>query len=126
MSVIDDLTTAVANYANDSCDTTIVEYSVTSGHSQGPQGNLNPEDEFQYKVKVSNNGELDMKNVKIRVNGSAWAKVALSGSTGAFGDTALLDETPPIKIDAKTSFTTGFFSEAKLRRAPQMVTRKTS
>jgi hypothetical protein len=33
----------------------------------------------------------------------------LSGSTGVFGPTALLDPTPPINIDAGKSFITGFF-----------------
>ncbi len=59
MSVIDDLRAAVGNYATDNCETTIEEFSVTSGAGT----NLNVGDEFQYKVKVSNDGELDMKNV---------------------------------------------------------------
>src|SRR5262249_48544531 len=105
MSVIDDLKTAVSNYATDNCQTTIVEYSVTTGSTQ----TLNSGDEFQFKVKLDNDGELDMKNVKIQVNGTKWADVALSGSTGVFGSNALLDPTPPINIDAKTGFTTGFF-----------------
>ena len=109
MSVIDDLSTAVVNYATNDCDTTIDGFSVTSGQSQGPTGTLNNGDEFEFKVKVHNHGKLNMKNVKIRVNGTAWAKVALSGSTGVFGGTALLDPTPPINIDAGESFTTGFF-----------------
>jgi hypothetical protein len=109
MSVIDDLATAVANYATDDCDTTIVGYSVTTGQSTGPTATLNSGDEFQYQVEVINNGQFDMKNVKIRVNGTKWADVALSGSTGVFGSTALLDPTPPINIDAGKSFTTGFF-----------------
>jgi limonene-1,2-epoxide hydrolase len=113
MSVIDDLNTAVANYATNDCVTTIEGFSVTSGHSQGPTGTLNVGDDFEFKVKVVNNGKLNMKNVKIRVNGVVngvtWAKVALSGSTGVFGSTALLDPTPPINIDAGKSFTTGFF-----------------
>jgi hypothetical protein len=103
MSVIDDLRVAVANYATDNCATTIEGFSVTSGTGTA----LNEGDEFQFKVTVSNDGELDMKNVKIRVNGSQWADVALSGSTGKFGSTALLDA--PLNIDAKQSFTTGFF-----------------
>jgi hypothetical protein len=109
MSVIDDLGTAVANYATNDCDTTITGYSVTTGTSTGPTGTLNSGDEFQYQVKLVNNGEFDMKNVKIQVNGSKWADVALSGSTGVFGPTALLDPSPPINIDAHQSFTTGFF-----------------
>jgi hypothetical protein len=115
MSVIDDLNTAVSDYATNDCDTTIEGFSVTSGHSQGPLGTLNVGDEFVFKVKVVNHGKLNMKNVKIRVNGVVnangvtWAKVALSGSTGVFGSTALLDPTPPINIDAGQSFTTGFF-----------------
>lgn len=106
MSVIDDLNTAVADYANSDCDIKIVGFSVTTGSSTTT---LNPKEYFQYQVKVSNNGKLNMKNVKIRVNGSDWAKVALSGSTGVFDKTALLDPTPPINIDPGQSFTTGFF-----------------
>src|SRR5215469_13406720 len=106
MSVIDDLSTAVANYATNDCETTIEEFSVTTGPSTTT---LNRGDEFQYRVKIRNNGKLNMKNVKIRVNGSDWAQVALSGSTGVFDSTALLDETPPINIDPGGSFTTGFF-----------------
>ena len=106
MSVIDDLSTAVANYATDACDTTIEQFSVTTGPSTTT---LNRGDEFQYRVKIRNNGKLNMTNVKIRVNGSNWAQVALSGSTGVFDKTALLDPTPPISIDPGGSFTTGFF-----------------
>lgn len=113
MSVIDDLNTAVSDYATNDCDTTIEGFSVTSGPSQGPMGTLNVGDEFEFKVKVVNHGKLNMKNVKIRVNGEVngvqWAKVALSGSTGVFASTALLDPTPPININAGQSFTTGFF-----------------
>jgi hypothetical protein len=105
MSVIDDLATAVANYATDNCETTIEEFSLTSGEGTS----LNVGDEFQFRVVISNKSKFDMKNVKIRVNGTKWADVALSGSTGKFGSTALLDETPPVNIDANTSFTTGFF-----------------
>ncbi len=43
MSVIDDLKTAVANYATDNCGTTIEEFSVTSGVGTS----LNVGDEFQ-------------------------------------------------------------------------------
>lgn len=105
MSVIDDLSTAVANYATNDCDTTIEQFSVTTGPSTTT---LNSEDKFQYKVKIRNNGKLNMKNVKIRVKGSDWALVALNGSTD-FESTVLLDETPSINIDAGGSFTTGFF-----------------
>src|SRR5262249_4148690 len=103
MSVLDDLRDAISNYPTDNCSTTIEDFSVTSGVGSG----LNVGDEFQYKVRISNDGELDMKNVKIRVNGTKWADVALSGSTGKFGSTALLEA--PLNIDARTSFTTGFF-----------------
>jgi hypothetical protein len=108
MSVIDDLSTAVANYATNDCDTTIEQFSVTTGPSTTT---LNSGDEFQYKVKIRNNGKLNMKNVKIRVSGSNWALVALAGSTG-FESTKVLSEiTPgtPINIDAGGSVTTGFF-----------------
>lgn len=103
MSVIDDLRDAVANYATDNCSTTIEQFSVTTGAGTS----LNAGDEFQFKVTVNNESELDMKNVKIRVNGTKWADVALSGPTGKFDSTALLDA--PLNIDAKQSFTTGFF-----------------
>ena len=109
MSVIDDLATAIANYATNDCDTTITGHSVTTGTSTGPTATLNSGDEFQFEVEVVNDGEFDMKNVRIRVNGTKWADVALSGSTGVFASTALLDPTPPINIDAGKSFTTGFF-----------------
>ena len=109
MSVLDDLANAVANYATDNCATTIGGFSVTTG----PGTSLNVGDEFQYQVTVSNNSQLSMKNVKIRVNGSKWADVALSGSTGKFGSTALLEA--PLNINAHTSFATGFFrGKAKL------------
>ena len=107
MSVIDDLGTAVADYATNDCNTIITGYSVTTGPSTGSTATLNSGDEFQFEV--FNNGLFDMKNVKIKVNGTKWADVALSGSTGVFGSTALLDPTPPINIDAGKSFTTGFF-----------------
>src|SRR5262249_46026674 len=109
MSVIDDLGTAVADYATNDCNTIITGYSVTTGPSTGSTATLNSGDEFQFEVEVFNNGLFDMKNVKIKVNGTKWADVALSGSTGVFGATAVLDPTPPINIDAGKHFTTGFF-----------------
>jgi len=103
MSVIDDLKNAVASYPTDNCTTTIEDFSVTSGVGT----TLNVGDEFQYKVKITNDGELDMKNVKIRVNGTKWADVALSGSTGKFGSSALLTAT--FDLDPGFRHTTGFF-----------------
>src|SRR5262249_25114723 len=104
MSVITDLTNAVISYPNDDCEIEIVEFSITT---QNGGTILDVGDEFQYKVKLTNNGQLTIKNVELQALGTKWADVPLSGSTGKFDSTALLTAT--FDLDPHHSFTTGFF-----------------
>jgi len=104
MSVITDLKSAIISYPNDSCEIEIVEFSITSANGGTI---LDVDDEFQYKVQLTNNGEFTMKNIELQVLGTKWADVALSGSTGKFGSTALLTAT--FDLDPGFRHTTGFF-----------------
>jgi len=100
MSLIDDLRNAVDAYETDQCATEIVDFAIT-----GNGGSiLNVGETFQFKVKVTNQGPLDMKNVRLRANGTSFADVALS--TGSFGSSALSSS---FNLDAHQNHTTGLF-----------------
>lgn len=107
MSVLDDLMTAIDAYETDKCDTQIVNFSIT-----GSGGTvLNVGETFQFRVKVSNQGHLDMRNVKVRVNGTQFADVSLSA--GSFSGTVVTD---PFPLASFQSHTTGIFrGKAKIQ-----------
>ena len=100
MSVIDDLRNTIDRYETDNCKTEIINYSLESGMGSV----LNVSDTFRFKVKVTNESHLDMKNVKVQAVGSAYADVALS--TGTFGSSKT---SGVFNLDAHQSYTTGYF-----------------
>jgi hypothetical protein len=59
---------------------------------------------FTFKVKVTNEGQLDMKGVKVRAMGTANADVSLS--SGSFGAAAV---SGAFDLGAHESHTTGTF-----------------
>jgi hypothetical protein len=100
MTVIDDLRTAVDNYETDSCKTEIVNFAIDTGGG----GLLHVGETFTFKVKVMNEGQLDMNGVKVRAMGTANADVALS--SGSFGSAAI---SGAFDLPAHSSHTTGQF-----------------
>jgi hypothetical protein len=67
-------------------------------------GTVNVGETFEFKVKLTNQGPLDMKSVRLRANGTQFADVALS--TGSFGSSALAGF---FDLDAHQIHTTGVF-----------------
>lgn len=100
MSLIDDFRTAIDHYATANCKTEIVNFAITSGGGSY----LDVGETFQFKVKVTNQSHLDMKNVTLQALGSAYADVALS--TGTFGSNAT---SSAFSLNALDSHTTGYF-----------------
>ena len=100
MSLIDDLRNAVEAYDTDQCITEIVDFAITGGGGSI----LNVGETFEFKVKLTNQGPLDMKSVRLRANGTQFADVALS--TGSFGSSALAGF---FDLDAHQIHTTGVF-----------------
>jgi hypothetical protein len=100
MGLIDDLTNAVEVYETVNCKTEIINFSIISGGTVV----LNKDEIFQFQVKVTNQGQLDMLNVKAQALGSIYADVALS--TGAFGGNAI---SGAFNLLANQSHTTGFY-----------------
>lgn len=99
-TIIDNIKSALESYATDKCKTEIVEFSLLSGSGQI----LNKGETFQFKVRVSNESHLNMKNVRVRVNGTPFADVGRNGEpfsayqfSGAFN------------LDAHNDLTTGIF-----------------
>lgn len=86
MTVLDDLKTALEKYATTKCKTEISDYEI-----EGGVVTLDTNETFKFKVKVTNNGLLLMKNVKVKAIGTTYAKVAFG--TGSFGDFAVTDAT---------------------------------
>ena len=99
MSLIDDLLTAINNYPSEDVEISITNFSEPGTHIN--QGEL-----CSFEVKVENNGQLDMINVKLHIEGSNWASVAVSawhgGPTG-FSSSAI-SEARDVKSHTSTTF----------------------
>ena len=100
MGVISDLKQELQNYPTSNCKTEIVGYVFT-----GQGARLDVEETFKYRVRVTNEGELDMKNVMVQTLGTRYADV--SQSSGSYGSSANAGGTR--SLDAGESFTTGYF-----------------
>lgn len=101
MAVLDDLMNAIDNYATTGVKTEIVNFSILPGGGSV----LNVGDTFQFKVRVKNEGHLDMKNVKAEANGTQFADVGLSNAP-PFSGSAVSN---PFTLNALQEHTTGFF-----------------
>lgn len=100
MSLIDDLKNMVEIYETNNCTTEIREFSVIP-----PGGSvLNVGETFQFKVKVTNESELDMTSVMIRAIGSSHADVKYGG--GIYSSSAVAG---PFNIPAHQTYVSNFF-----------------
>jgi hypothetical protein len=107
MSVIDDIKLAIFNYPTDKVDVTIQDFTMISA------GDLNVNDFFKFKVRIVNNGCLEMVNVKAGVNGTEYADVSL---TLAGSYSAYVTSSAAFTIGAFGSYQTGwFYGKAKKR-----------
>ncbi len=100
MALIDDLKTVFDDYATNHCATQIVNFTLSSGAG----ALLNVGDTFTFKIQVTNQSHLDMKNVKVKAIGSTYADVALL--LGFWSGSAV---TPAFNLDAHQTYTTGVF-----------------
>ncbi|MCH8863104.1 MAG: hypothetical protein IID51_11405 [Proteobacteria bacterium] len=75
MGMIDDLLTAINEYPRED-----VAISVTN--FKEPGGHINVGETCSFKVKIENNGQLDMKDVRLHLEGTRYARVT---ATNIFG-----------------------------------------
>jgi hypothetical protein len=100
MGLLEDFRDGIESYETNQCKTEIVDFAIAPGGGTV----LDTGDIFQFKVRVLNQGQLDMKKVTVRANGTTYADVALS--TGSFGSHAVCTA---FNLDSGQSYTTGFF-----------------
>lgn len=113
VSVIDELEIAIRHYATDKVKTEIVDFSIWSGHDEYK---LDTNERFTFRVKVTNQGSLDMKNVVVQVKGSAWAEVAYPVTATEFGLTAIA---PRVDVPANAEpVCTKYFMGKALKHTP--------
>ena len=90
----------VLTYPKDYCHIEILEYAIING------GNvLNVGEKFKFRAKVTNQGPLDMVNVRLQAQATDFADVSLDG--GSFGSTAL---SSIFSLPVGQSHTTGFYN----------------
>src|SRR4051794_177524 len=99
MTVLDDLKNAIDTYETDSVKTEVVNFSILSAGNT-----LNVGETFQFKVKTTNQGRIDMKGVTVAVLGTEFADVGLSA--GPLGGGAVSSS---FELPALQDHTTGFF-----------------
>src|SRR5690348_6036221 len=99
MAVLDDLKNAIENYETDSVKTEVVNFSIL-----GAGNTLNVGETFQFQVKATNQGHIDMKSVTLAALGTEFADVGLSA--GPFGASAVSGS---FDLPAHQVHTTGFF-----------------
>jgi hypothetical protein len=93
MTVIDDLEAAVSAYATNNCKTEIVGWQL----DQGGGSVLNVGETFRFRVRIKNEGLLDMKNVKVTAQATEFAIVAPSAN----GQFAVAAASSPFDLDAQ-------------------------
>lgn len=108
MSFINDFNKAIENYIDDSCSIAMVNFSMI-----GNSGNvLNEGERFRFKVRISNNSYLDMKNIKIVILGTDHARV--SNFPNSLFQRATGQSIS--RIDARQSYTIPNYVYGKARR----------
>jgi hypothetical protein len=80
MGIIDDLRDAFESYIDDSVTITITDVAVVTGTS----GALNVGEIVKCKIKVENDGHINMSNVRLHVQGENGATVSTAGAAGPF------------------------------------------
>jgi hypothetical protein len=125
--IIDELVSAVNVYATDNVATQIVDVDVS-----GTGEVLNVGDVVEFKVRVTNQGQLNMKGVVVRVVGTEYADVSSSGANGPFSSQAdsasfNLESLPPLSpYPPPSTHTTGPFWAKMTKKtgaiAPNIVT----
>jgi hypothetical protein len=119
MSVLDDLQVAIENYDTDKCKTEIVNFSIVSGGAVLNEGEI-----FKFRVRVTNEGHLTMRNVTLQALGTVYADVRLDNNALPWGPSATASPVN-LTLGQGESYTTGIFQgRAKLATpGPQDIVR---
>ena len=101
MPLIDDFLTAINAYPYpaDNVEIDIVNFSGGGGH-------INAGEIWNFQVRVTNRGKLDMKNLDLHIYGSEWATVSKSSFPILFRS---LISTEKKDLDAHSTVTFGSF-----------------
>jgi hypothetical protein len=86
MTVLTDIANAMDTYPLDETTIEIVDVAVQTG--TGPE--INKNEIFKFKVKVTNNGHVNMTDVSLHVNGKNGAFVSFNPDKGFAKDKTLL------------------------------------
>lgn len=103
MSVLDDLQVAIEKYDTDSCKTEIVNFSIDTAGTV-----LNEGETFKFRVRVTNEGHLTMRNVRLQALGTAFADVRLDNPSLPWGSSAMSGSFD-LTLGRGESHTTGIF-----------------
>ncbi len=68
MGLLEDLNSAINDYPADNVEISIIELTGGGGH-------INVGEVWNFKVRVTNNGMLDMKGLRLHIQGSTWTSV---------------------------------------------------
>ncbi|MEN8374743.1 MAG: hypothetical protein ABFS34_04785 [Gemmatimonadota bacterium] len=102
MGMLDDLLAAINTYPSDSVTVDVVDFEEPGAH-------INVKEICRFRVRVRNNGQLDMRNVRLHVEGSRFASVSVTDFLGIptnFGSSVISGGR---NIDAHASATFGDF-----------------
>lgn len=114
---IESLKNDVENYVKDRVDTSIIDFSI---EPPGGQKLNNGGEIFKYKVRVINQGELNMRNVRVLVKGTPrYADV--SQWNGPYSSSAL---SSPFNLDAHQTYTTSYFygrTTSNITNGPEVI-----
>ncbi len=113
MTAIDDLEAAVSAYATNNCKTE----TVARGLDPGAGSVLNVGETFRFRVRIENQGPLDMKNVTVTARATEFANVARSNEQ-QFDDSATSN---PFDLDAQQVHHVDFRGKAtEVAASPQL------
>jgi hypothetical protein len=84
MSLIDDLADAVRDYPRESVDISIVDFALAAGDGSV----LNVGDTFSFRIRAVNNGQLTMRDLRLKALATDYAEVRSDAPSSAFGDEA--------------------------------------
>ena len=100
--MIDDLSKAINEYPGEDVTITVTDF-------QEPGTHINVGETCSFRVQVTNNGQLDMKHVRLHVEGSEFASVSVTAFLGkpvSFGYSVISGGRD---VDAHSSVTFGDF-----------------
>ncbi len=102
MGMFDDLLAATNGYPSENVTISVTDFKEPGGH-------INVGETCSFRVRVENNGQLDMRDVKLHVEGSDFTRVSVTDFLGiptGFSDSVISGGR---NIDAHSSATFGDF-----------------